>query len=86
MKFNVKICPVCGQVWEKGGHNNTQTVYHGTDWPMKSYLDKGVCFGCSTLPFADMLFMKGKLFNTIIYSGFIAVDITTIVAIVVLFC
>ena len=49
MKFNVKICPVCGQVWERDGdHNNSPLVYHGTDWPMKSYLDKGVCFGCSS--------------------------------------
>ena len=30
--------------------------------------------------------MKGKLFNTILYSGFIAVEIATIVAIGVLFC
>ncbi len=30
--------------------------------------------------------MKGKLFNAILYSGFIAVEIITIVAIVVLFC
>ncbi len=45
MQFNVKICPVCGQVWEKDGHIN-RSIHHGTDWPMKSYLDKGVCFGC----------------------------------------
>ena len=47
MKFNVKICPVCGQVWERDGrHRNSPSVYYGTDWPMKSYLEKGVCFGC----------------------------------------
>jgi len=46
MQFNVKICPVCGQVWERDGVNKSQSVYHGTDWPMKSYLDKGVCFRC----------------------------------------
>jgi len=53
MKFNVKICPVCGQVWERDSHNNAPSVYHGTDWPMKSYLDKGVCFGCDSSHFVS---------------------------------
>ncbi len=49
MKFNVKICPVCGQVWERDGINKSQSVYHGTDWPMKSYLPEGVCFDCQSV-------------------------------------
>ena len=49
MKFYVKICPVCGQVWERDGHhNNSPSIYHGTDWPMKSYLPKETCSGCSS--------------------------------------
>ncbi len=48
MQFNVKICPVCGQVWEKDGHIN-RSIHHGTDWPMKSYLDKGICFDCQSV-------------------------------------
>ena len=42
--FKVKFCPRCGKAWEAA--HSGKPYYHGTDWPMKSKLQKQICTGC----------------------------------------
>lgn len=51
--FPVKLCPICKSVWETvrnfiGKNDKIGMVKHGTDWPMKSHLQKRICFDCKT--------------------------------------
>jgi len=41
--FIVKLCPKCGQAWERG---HDKSYYHGRDFPMKSKLQKRICTNC----------------------------------------
>jgi len=41
--FTVKLCPKCGNAWEWA---HDKSFYHGTDWPMKSKLQKRICSNC----------------------------------------
>lgn len=48
MRFIVKYCPKCKQAWEPVRDSEQK---YGTDWPMKSKLEKKVCVSCKKKQF-----------------------------------